>query len=179
MESLETISDLEENIRGLEKRVFEAEGEGRDLMNKLSRLEFENDAGLLRYGKNLEKFLVLEKKMWQAKIKLEPTLSRLLKQKWKLRNYKKGSFGANRREKHVQRLTTELLNITQKLKTVEEICVHVESSNKSLKDLEICKLGLEQEIKRVKGDNNNLKKTEVKIVGLKEMKQRLEEEVAL
>ncbi|GJW15094.1 hypothetical protein Tco_0019227 [Tanacetum coccineum] len=153
----------------------------------------------------------------------------------------------------VQRLTTELLNSNQKLKPVEEICVRLESSNKSLKtevsdlakrimlidqelsdkndemeklqsyvknehtyyvqvedalktlqmlytrsqeekrhlalelknglqmvkDLEICKLGLEQEMEQVKGDNNNLKKTEVKIAGLKEMKQRLEEEVAL
>ncbi|GKA44298.1 protein NETWORKED 1A [Tanacetum coccineum] len=33
----------------------------------------------------------------------------------------------------VQRLTTELLNSTKKLKTVEEICVRLESSNKSLK----------------------------------------------
>ncbi|GJW22059.1 reverse transcriptase domain-containing protein [Tanacetum coccineum] len=40
-----------------------------------------------------------------------------------------------------------------------------------------CKLGLEQEMEQVKGDNTKLKKTEVEIVGLKEMKQRLKEEL--
>nr|GEX86782.1 protein NETWORKED 1A [Tanacetum cinerariifolium] len=278
MEYLETISDLEEKIRGMEKRAFEAEGEGRDLMNKLSILESENDAGLLRYGKCLEKISVLEKKIVvtedeartyseqaaQAEMeieKLKNALSELTEEKEALqvlyaecleKSYKL-ELDLSSVQSDVQRLTTELMNSTKKLKTVEEICVRLESSNKSLKteasdlakrimlkdqelsdkhdemeklqsyaknehthyvqveaaletlqmlytrsqeeqrnlalelknglqmvkDLEICKLGLEQEMEQVKGDNSNLKKTEVEIVGLKEMKQRLEEEVAL
>ncbi|KAK1428573.1 hypothetical protein QVD17_17411 [Tagetes erecta] len=48
-----------------------------------------------------------------------------------------------------------------------------------VKDLEICKSGLEEEMKQVKDDNENLKKTEVEFICLKQMKERLEEEVAL
>ncbi|XP_076913469.1 protein NETWORKED 1A-like [Bidens hawaiensis] len=48
-----------------------------------------------------------------------------------------------------------------------------------VKDLEICKSGLEQEIEQVKDDNEKLKKSEVELTGLKQMKEKLEEEVAL
>ncbi|KAM0016230.1 putative protein Networked (NET), actin-binding (NAB) [Helianthus debilis subsp. tardiflorus] len=48
-----------------------------------------------------------------------------------------------------------------------------------VKDLEICKSGLEEEMKQVKNDNENLKKSEVEFMGLKQMKEKLEEEVAL
>ncbi|GJS53473.1 protein NETWORKED 1A [Tanacetum coccineum] len=249
MEYLETISDLEEKIRGMEKRAFEAEGEGRDLMNKLSRLESENDAGLLRCSSRneIEKLKNALSELTEEKEALQVLYAECLEKSYKL------ELDLSSAQSDVQRLTTELLNSTKKLKTVEEICVRLESSNKSLKteasdlakrimlkdqelsdkhdemeklqsyaknehthyvqveaaletlqmlytrsqeeqrnlalelknglqmvkDLEICKLGLEQEMEQVKDDNNNLKKTEVEIVGLKEMKQRLEEEVAL
>ncbi|KAI7725172.1 hypothetical protein M8C21_033798 [Ambrosia artemisiifolia] len=48
-----------------------------------------------------------------------------------------------------------------------------------VKDLEICKSGLEEEMKQVKDDNEKLKKSEVEFIGLKQMKEKLEEEVAL
>nr|GEX85666.1 protein NETWORKED 1A [Tanacetum cinerariifolium] len=111
---LETISDLEENISGMEKRAFEAESEDRYLMNKLSRLKSENDAGILRYGKCLEKNLVLEKKIVVTEDEAR-------------------TYSQQAAQLDVQCLTNELLNSTQKLKSVEEICVRLESSNKSLK----------------------------------------------
>ncbi|KAD4177997.1 hypothetical protein E3N88_26588 [Mikania micrantha] len=48
-----------------------------------------------------------------------------------------------------------------------------------VKDLEIYKSGLEQEMKQVKDDNQKLKKSEVEFMGLKQLKEKLEEEVAL
>ncbi|KAI3805329.1 hypothetical protein L1987_27607 [Smallanthus sonchifolius] len=50
MEYLETISDLEEKKNGMDKRAVESEAESQDLMNKLTKLESEIDAGLLKYG---------------------------------------------------------------------------------------------------------------------------------
>ncbi|GKA44296.1 SWI/SNF complex component SNF12 [Tanacetum coccineum] len=128
------------------------------LMNKLSRLESENDAGLLRYGKCLEKISVLEKKIVvtedeartyseqaaQAEMeieKLKNALSELTEEKEALqvlyaecleKSYKL-ELDLSSAQSYVQRLTTELFNSTQKLKTVEEICVRLESSYKSLK----------------------------------------------
>ncbi|KAJ0599841.1 putative protein Networked (NET), actin-binding (NAB) [Helianthus annuus] len=278
MEYLETISDLEEKINGMDTRAAESEAESRDLMDKLTRLESENDAGLLRYGKCLEKISVLEKKIMEteekAKMfselkvkaemeveKLKNTLLELTEEKEALRvlyseclekSYKL-ELDLSSAQSDVQRLTSEIISSTEKLKHVEEICVRLEKSNESLKmeagdlakkimlkdrelsdkhdeleklqsyakdehthyvqveatletlkmlytrsqeeqrnlamelkkglqmvkDLEICKSGLEEEMKQVKNDNENLKKSEVEFMGLKQMKEKLEEEVAL
>nr|XP_043627405.1 protein NETWORKED 1A-like [Erigeron canadensis] len=278
MEYLETISDLEEKVKGMNKLAFETESNGRDLMNKLSKLESENDAGLLQYGKCLEKISVLEKKIMvaeeEAKMfsdkaaeaemevkKLKNALLVLSEEKEAVRvlyaeclekSYKL-ELDLSSAQSDVERLTTEILNSTKKLKNVEEICVRLETSNQSLKmeasdlanrimlkdrelsdrhdeleklqtyakeehthyvqvdaalqtlqmlytrsqeeqrnlamelknglqmvkDLETSKSGLEEEINKVMDENNSLKNTEVEIVGLKQMKERLEEEVAL
>ncbi|KAI3786768.1 hypothetical protein L1987_40710 [Smallanthus sonchifolius] len=56
------------------------------------------------------------------------------------------------------------------------LAVELKKGLQMVKDLEICKSGLEEEMKQVKGDNENLKKSEVEFMSLKE---KLEEEVAL
>ncbi|KVI01714.1 KIP1-like protein [Cynara cardunculus var. scolymus] len=296
MEYLETISDLEEKIshaqeeaKGMGKRAVEAETEARHLMNKLAILESENDAGLLNYGKCLDRISVLEKKILEmeeeAKMfstqaaraqeevdKLRKDLSELNEEKEALRvlyaeclekSYNL-QLDLSSAQKDVQRLNTEILARTKSLQSAEEICVRLEISNQSLKleasdlakkimlkdqelcekhedleklrscakdehthyvqveaalqtlqtlytrsqeeqralalelkngllmvkDLEICKSGLEEEMQQVKDDNKSLnelnassavsiKNSEVEILGLNQMKERLEDEVAL
>ncbi|GKE22403.1 hypothetical protein Tco_1433915, partial [Tanacetum coccineum] len=191
MESLETISDLEENIREMEKRAFELEGEGRDLMNKLPRLESENDAGLLRYGKCLEKNSALEKKIVSSNKSLKTEAGDLAKRiMLKDQELSDKHDEMEKLQSYAKNEHTHYVQVEAVLETLQMLCTRSQEEQRNLalelkngiqmvKYLEICKLGLEPEMEQVKGDNNNLKKTAVEIVGLKEMKQRLEEEVAL
>ncbi|KAI3727318.1 hypothetical protein L1987_67131 [Smallanthus sonchifolius] len=198
MEHLETISDLEEEINGAESDVQE-------MMNKLVGLESENDVDLLQYGICLERISVLKKKIViteeEAKMfseqavkalmeveKLKTALLDITEEKEALRvlyaeclekSYKL-ELDLSSAQSDVQRLTTEILNSTKKLKHVEEICVCLETSNQSLK-MEVGDLAKKIVLKdqELSDKHDELKSTEVEYVGLKEMKQRLEEEVAL
>nr|GEW19813.1 protein NETWORKED 1A [Tanacetum cinerariifolium] len=86
----------------MEKPAFEVEGEGRDLMNKLSRLESKNDAGLLRYGKCLEKKSALKKKIVVTEDEDRTYSQQVVAQaEMKIVKLKKCSFGVNRRERSV------------------------------------------------------------------------------
>ncbi|GKA16784.1 SWI/SNF complex component SNF12 [Tanacetum coccineum] len=116
MEYLKTISDLEENIRGMEKRAFEAEGEARTFSQQAAQAEME-----------IEKLKNALSELTEEKQSLQVLYAECLEKSYKL------ELDLSSAQSYVQRLTTELFNSTQKLKTVEEICVRLESSYKSLK----------------------------------------------
>ncbi|KAI3827745.1 hypothetical protein L1987_01828 [Smallanthus sonchifolius] len=205
MEHLETISDLEEEINGMDKRALGAESDVQEKMNKLMGLKSENDVDLLQYGICLETIYVLKKKIViteeeailfseqaiKAKMeveKLKTAVLDLTEEKEALRvlyveclekSYKL-ELDLSSAQSDVQRLTTEILNSTKKLKQVEEVCVCLETTNQSLK-MEVGDLAKKIMLKdqELPDKDEELKSTEVEYVGLKEMKQRLEEEVSL
>ncbi|KAK9076890.1 hypothetical protein SSX86_005225 [Deinandra increscens subsp. villosa] len=158
MEYLETISDLEEKINGMDKRAVESDTTSRDLMKKLARLESENDAGLLKYGKCLERISVLEKKIMvteekakafsEEKVKAEMEVEKLKNALLELTEEKEAlrvlysecleksyklELDLSSAQSDVERLTKEIVISTEKIKSVEEVCVRLEKSNECLK----------------------------------------------
>ncbi|KAI7728231.1 hypothetical protein M8C21_012276 [Ambrosia artemisiifolia] len=153
---LETISDLEKKIAATEEeaktfaeQAVKAEMEVEKLKTALLEITNEKEALRVLYAECLEKSHALELELASA-------------------------------QSDVQRLTTEILNSAKKLKHVEEICVCLETSNDSLK-MEVSDLAKIIMLKdqELSDKHDELKNTEVEIVGLKQMKERLEDEVAL
>ncbi|KAL8209474.1 hypothetical protein R6Q57_006206 [Mikania cordata] len=139
----------EEEANMLSEQAVKAEIEVEKLKNVLLELTKEKEALQVLYAECLEKSFKLELNLSSA-------------------------------QSDVQRLTNEVLNGTKKIKQVEEICVCLETSNQSLK-MEVSdlakKIMLKDQELCVKHDE--FIKKEVEFMGLKEMKERLEEEVAL
>ncbi|KAK9073889.1 hypothetical protein SSX86_006483 [Deinandra increscens subsp. villosa] len=169
MEHLETISDLEEQINGTDKRAVEME-----TISVLEKKVVENEEEAKMY---FEQAVKAEMEV----MKLKGALFELTEEKETLRvlyaecleKLFKLEIDLSSAQSDVQRLTTEILNSTKKLKHVEEICVCLESSNQSLAK----KIMLKDHELSEKHDE--LKNTKVELAGLKQMKERLEEEVAL
>ncbi|KAJ0752487.1 putative protein Networked (NET), actin-binding (NAB) [Helianthus annuus] len=177
-ECLETISNLEEKINGidqravgaetetisvLEKKIAAAEEEAKMFAEQVAKAETEVErlkTDILEITKEKEALRVLYAECVEKSCALELDLSSA--------------------QSDVQRLTTEILNSAKKLKHVEEICVRLETSNQSLKtevsDLAKIIMLKDQELS---DKHDELKNTEVEFVGLKQMKESLEDEVAL
>ncbi|KAJ0541453.1 putative protein Networked (NET), actin-binding (NAB) [Helianthus annuus] len=177
-ECLETISNLEEKINGidqravgaetetisvLEKKIAAAEEEAKMFAEQVAKAETEVErlkTAILEITKEKEALRVLYAECVEKSCVLELDLSSA--------------------QSDVQRLTTEILNSAKKLKHVEEICVRLETSNQSLK-MEVSDLAKIIMLKdqELSDKHDELKNTEVEFVGLKQMKERLEDEVAL
>ncbi|KAK1592397.1 hypothetical protein Q3G72_024290 [Acer saccharum] len=284
-----TISQSQEDAKGLNERASKAEIEAQSLKQEFSRLEAEKEAGLLQYRQCLEMIFALEKKISLAEESskmlneqteraetevqtLNQALARLNEEKEAaafqyeqcMDTIAKLESEIFHSQENAKRLSSEVLMGVAKLKTAEQQCVLLESSNQSLqveadnlaqkiamkdqelsekqtelekvqtlmrdehsrfaqieaalqnlqklhsqsqeeqaaltlelqnklqtlKDLEICNHGLEEDNKQVRKENQNLhelnhsstisiKNLQIEIINLKEMKEKLEEEIAL
>ena len=158
MSALETtISQAQEDTKGLNERASKAEIEAQNLKQELSRLEAEKEAGLLQYRQCLEMIYALEHKISLAEenskmlneqteraeteVKtLKQALARLNEEKEtaafkyeqcmdKISKLEKEIFHA---QEEAKRLSSEVLMGAEKLKTMEQQCVLLEKSNQSL-----------------------------------------------
>ncbi|XP_039037722.1 protein NETWORKED 1A-like [Hibiscus syriacus] len=152
-----TISQSQEEAKGLNERAFEAETEARNLMMDLSRSEAEKEAGLLRYKQCLEMISSLENKISLAEENtkmlnmqieraeteveaLKDALAKLKEEKDIVaRQYEQCLETIARLESELscaqeesKRLNSEILVNAEKLRSVEEQRVLLEASNQSL-----------------------------------------------
>ncbi|GER41605.1 kinase interacting family protein [Striga asiatica] len=162
---LEKISHLEamdsryqEDMRGLDSRACEAEGESRNLKDEISRLEMENGTVVCQYKQCLEKIKELEfvisgneneagllkqqaEKAENEVFELKRALADLNKEKEDMAiEYKQCLEKISELEEdlssaktNIERLNDEVLSGNEKLKNVEKKCASVEASNKSLR----------------------------------------------
>ncbi|KAF5941642.1 hypothetical protein HYC85_019284 [Camellia sinensis] len=153
-----TISQAQKDAQGLNERAIRAEIEAQFLEKELSRLETEKNAGLLQYKQCLEKISDLEKKSSVAEEEAIVLNERADRAETEVRELKKSLAEINeeqeaaaRRYEHclekISKLESELscaqeeirclnsvvLIETAKLKSAEEQCVMLETSNQSLR----------------------------------------------
>ncbi|CAL5413371.1 unnamed protein product [Camellia sinensis] len=153
-----TISQAQKDAQGLNERAIRAEIEAQFLEKELSRLETEKNAGLLQYKQCLEKISDLEKKSSVAEEEAIVLNERADRAETEVRELKKSLAEINeeqeaaaRRYEHclekISKLESELscaqeeirclnsvvLIETAKLKSAEEQCVLLETSNQSLR----------------------------------------------
>ncbi|XVE65963.1 hypothetical protein DITRI_Ditri08aG0043400 [Diplodiscus trichospermus] len=152
-----TISQGQENAKGLNERAFKAEIEAQNLKTELSRLEVEKEAGLLRYKHCLDMISQLE-----IKISLAEENAKMLKMQTEKAESEvkalKEAFAKLKEEKdtaaflyeqcletigkmeseiscaqeEAKQLNSEILVNAEKLRSVEEQRVLLERSNQSL-----------------------------------------------
>ncbi|GMI95977.1 Networked 1A [Hibiscus trionum] len=152
-----TISQSQDDAKGLNERAFKAEIEARNLKIELSRLEAEKEAGLLRYKQCLEMISSLENKISLAEDKakmlnmqIERAESEVEALKYALAKLKEEKDTVARRydqcletiarleselfcaQEESKRLNGEILVNAENLRNVEEQCVLLEKSNQSL-----------------------------------------------
>ncbi|XP_076955000.1 protein NETWORKED 1A-like [Bidens hawaiensis] len=156
MKHPETISDLEEKINEMNKKI---------VVTKEEAKMFSEQA--VQAGMEVEKLKTNVLELTNEKEGL-----RVLYLEWHEKSHALELEISSARS-DVQRLTNEILNSTKKLKHVEEIFVHLETSNQSLKMENMLK---DQELS---DRHNELKNTKVEFAGLKQIKERLEKEAAL
>ncbi|KAK3190115.1 hypothetical protein Dsin_029676 [Dipteronia sinensis] len=156
--TLETmISQSQEDARGLNERASKAEIEAQSLKQELSRLEAEKEAGLLQYRQCLEMIFALENKislaeesskMLNEQTERAETEVQTLKQALARLNEEKEAAAFQyeqcmdkiakleseifRSQEDAKRLSSEVLLGVAKLKTAEQQCVLLESSNQFL-----------------------------------------------
>ncbi|XP_076954218.1 protein NETWORKED 1A-like [Bidens hawaiensis] len=156
MKHPETISYLKEKVSEMNKKIEVTEEEAKMFSDHAvkARMEVEKlKTDVLELTNEKEGLRVLYAKCLEKSHALELELSSA--------------------RSDVQRLTTEIVNSSNKLKHVEEICVHLETSNQSLKMENMLK---DQELFN---KQNELKNTKVESAGLKQIRERLEKEAAL
>ncbi|KAI9196100.1 hypothetical protein LWI28_021004 [Acer negundo] len=152
-----TISQSQEDAKGLNERASKAEIEAQSLKQELSRLEAEKQAGLLQYRQCLEMIFALENKISLAEESskmlneqteraetevqtLNQALARLNEEKEaaafqyeqcmdKIAKLESEIFHS---QEDAKRLSSEVLMGVAKLKTAEQQCVLLEMSNQSL-----------------------------------------------
>ncbi|WCJ23837.1 kinase interacting (KIP1-like) family protein [Euphorbia peplus] len=156
MENL--ISQMQDDVKGLDERATKAETETRTLKEDLCRLEAEKEARLLQYNQCLEIIAALENKVSQAEAtsrllseqteKAESEVEALkravailneekeiveLRYEWCLERIAKLEGEMSHVQEDVKRLNCEVLTGNAKLKSVEEQYIVLEKSNESLK----------------------------------------------
>ncbi|XP_024015513.1 protein NETWORKED 1A isoform X2 [Eutrema salsugineum] len=154
----ESFAHAQEGIKGLTNRAIEAEAEAESLKQEQSRLHTEKEAGLAQYKRCLEMISTLEKKIREAEenaqmfsnqsAKAEDEIRALRHELLKVNEVKEGlslryqqcleTISKLEREvfhaqANVKRLSSEVLSGAAKLKTVEDQCTLLESSNETLK----------------------------------------------
>ena len=152
-----TISQAQEDAKGLSERAFKAEIEARNFKIELSRLEAEKEAGLLRYKQCLDTISALENKISLAQenakmlnMQTERAESEVKALKEALAKLKEEKDTAAFRyeqcletiakmdseiacaHEDAKRLNSEILVNAEKLRSVEEQHVLLERSNQSL-----------------------------------------------
>ncbi|KAK2647078.1 hypothetical protein Ddye_022273 [Dipteronia dyeriana] len=152
-----TISQSQEDAKGLNERASKAEIEAQSLKQELSRLEAEKEAGLLQYRQCLDMILALENKislteesskMLNKQTERAETEVQTLKQALARLNEEKEAAAFQyeqcmdkiaeleseifHSQEDAKRLSSEVLMGVAKLKTAEQQCVLLESSNQSL-----------------------------------------------
>lgn len=152
-----TISQTQEDAKGLNKRAIKAEIEAKNLKQELSALEAEKEAGLLQYNQCLEMISVLENKISVAEASarmlddqteraenevkaLKQALARLNEEKEAaefryeqcLQRIAKMEHEIFHAQEDVERLNNEILTGAAKLKSAEELHLLLERSNQSL-----------------------------------------------
>ncbi|XVF28784.1 hypothetical protein REPUB_Repub15cG0061200 [Reevesia pubescens] len=152
-----TISQAQEDAKGLNEKAFKAENEGRNLKIKLSRLEAEKEAGLLRYKQCLDMISALENKISlaeenakmlnmqteraESEVKaLKEVLAKLKEEKDTaafryeqcLETIAKMENEISCAQEDAKRLNSEILVNAEKLRSVEEQHVLLGRSNQSL-----------------------------------------------
>ncbi|CAA0829096.1 Protein NETWORKED 1A [Striga hermonthica] len=181
---LEQISRLEamasryqDEMKGLDSRACEAEGEARKLKDEISRLEVERETAVRQYKQRLKKISDVEKtissneneaallkqqaeKTENEVFELKRAFANLNQEKEdmaleykqcleKISNLKKDLSTA---KTSIERLNNEVLSGKERLKTAENKCAFVETSNKSLRveaDLLVKKIAIkDQELVR-------------------------------
>ncbi|CAG7889497.1 unnamed protein product [Brassica rapa] len=148
----------QEDVKGLTNRATEAETEAETLKQAQSRLHSEKEAGLARYNQCLVMISTLEKKVKEAEenalmlsnqsLKAEDEIKALRQELLKVNEVKEGlslryqqcleTIAKLEREvinaqENAKRLSSEVLAGAAKLKTVEEQCTVLGSSNETLK----------------------------------------------
>ncbi|CAN7111765.1 unnamed protein product [Brassica rapa subsp. narinosa] len=148
----------QEDVKGLTNRATEAETEAETLKQAQSRLHSEKEAGLTRYNQCLVMISTLEKKVKDAEenalmlsnqsAKAEDEIKALRQELLKVNEVKEGlslryqqcleTISKLEREvinaqENAKRLSSEVLAGAAKLKTVEEQCTVLGSSNETLK----------------------------------------------
>jgi chromosome segregation ATPase len=151
------ISKMEEDAKALNERAIKAEIEAQNLKQELSGLEAEKEASLLQYNQCLELISNLQKKiliaeenarMLNALTETAETEAKALKEALaKLSEEKEAAelqyelclekiammeSEVSHAQEDVNRLNSEILSGTAKLKTVEEQCFLLQRSNQSL-----------------------------------------------
>ena len=151
------ISKMEEDAKGLNERAIKAEIEAQNLKQELSGLEADKEASLLQYNQCLELISNLQKKILIAEENarmlnaltetteteakaLKEALAKLSKEKEAaelqyelcLEKIAMMESEISHAQEDVDRLNSEILTGTAKLKTVEEQCFLLQRSNQSL-----------------------------------------------
>ncbi|KAL0742859.1 hypothetical protein Bca4012_084372 [Brassica carinata] len=154
----ESFAHAQEDIKGLTNRAVKAEAEAESLKQEQSRLHSEKEAGLAQYNVCLEMISTLEKKVKEAEenaqlfsnqsAKAEDEIKALRHELLKVNEVKDGLFiryqqcletisklerEVSHAQENAKRLSSEVLAGAAKLKTVEEQCAVLESSNETLK----------------------------------------------
>ncbi|XWS13695.1 hypothetical protein CRYUN_Cryun36dG0060000 [Craigia yunnanensis] len=152
-----TISQAQDDAKGLNERAFRAETEARNLKIELSRLEAEKEAGLLRYKQCLDTISALENKISlaqenakmlnmqteraESEVKaLKEALAKLKEEKDTaaflyeqcLETIAKMESEISCAQENAKRLNSEILVNAEKLRSVEEQHVLLERSNQFL-----------------------------------------------
>ncbi|XWS53942.1 hypothetical protein CRYUN_Cryun10bG0044100 [Craigia yunnanensis] len=152
-----TISQAQEDAKGLNERAFKAEIEAQNLKIELSRLEAEKEAGFLQYKKCLDMISALENKISlaeenakmlnmqteraESEVKaLKEALAKLKEEKDTaafryeqcLETIAKMESKISCAQEDAKRLNSEILVNAEKLRSVEEQRVLLERSNQSL-----------------------------------------------
>nr|VDD51721.1 unnamed protein product [Brassica oleracea] len=154
----ESYAHAQEDVKGLTNRATEAETEAETFKQAQSRLHSEKEAGLARYNQCLVMISTLEKKVKEAEenavmlsnqsLKAEDEIKALRQELLKANEVKDGlslryqqcleTISKLEREvfhaqENAKRLSSEVLAGAAKLKTVEDQCTVLESSNETLK----------------------------------------------
>ncbi|KAJ4887142.1 Protein NETWORKED 1A [Raphanus sativus] len=154
----ESYAHAQEDVKGLTNRATEAETEAESLKQEQSRLHSEKEAGLARYNQCIVMISTLEKKVKEAEenaqmlsdqsVKAEDEIKALRQELLKVNEVKDGlslryqqcleTISKLEREvfhaqENAKRLSSEVLAGAAKLKTVEDQCIVLESSNETLK----------------------------------------------
>ncbi|CAH8375575.1 unnamed protein product [Eruca vesicaria subsp. sativa] len=154
----ESFAHAQEDMTGLTNRATEAETETESLKQAQIRLLSEKEAGLARYNQCLVMITTLEKKVKEAEenalmlsnqsVKAEDEIKALKQELLKVNEVKEGlslryqqcleTISKLEREvfhaqENAKRLSSEVLAGAAKMKTVEDQCTVLESSNETLK----------------------------------------------
>ncbi|CAA7015386.1 unnamed protein product [Microthlaspi erraticum] len=155
----ESFAHAQEDIKGLTNQATKAETEAESLKQERSRLHSEQEAGLARYNQCLEMISSLEKKVREAEesaqmfsnksAKAEDEVRALRHELLKVNEAKEGlslryqqcletisklEIEVSHAQDNAKRLSSEVLAGAAKLKTVEDQCTVLESSNETLKE---------------------------------------------